>query len=311
MTLGEWLAEKMANPDRESYNGFHVIQTFFQDPYSFYLKYVRGLKTVKTKPALVKGGIIHNAIEAAYIFNDKDAAINTVRALFYARADEYDEREKHATDWRDAEAMVSAWCDEWLAYDRSTYHYLHIEEAFELPLANGYIITVRPDIVMQRKSDGEIRALDHKTTGWSLMSGHDALADTDQSTTYIWALSKLYPNNVVLGVESDVIFKRSNMREAKCQRVGIIQRSSWYLNEWELSTISWLKDIARRIEMLAEGYPPAFAFPRGQSQWGTSDFPDIYRAPLPEDPNEAPVGYEIDEWSLDRAKAIATLEESE
>jgi len=304
-----WLSEKSENPDRESYNGFHVIQTFFQDPYSFYLKYVRGLKTVKTKPALIKGGIVHTAIEAGYRFRDKQAVLDTANWLFQVRGNEYAEQEQYHNDWREATAMLSAWADTWLDYDLANYHLLHIEESFELPLANGFIITVRPDLIVQAKSDGEIRALDHKTTAWNPMSAHNSLEDTDQSTTYIFALKKLYPNNTVLGVESDVLFKRSNMKEAKCTRVGIIQRSDWYLAEWELSTIAWLKDIARRIQMLDEGYPPAFAFPRGQSYWGSGDFPDIYRAPLPDDPTEPPFGYEIDEWSLDRAKAIATLKE--
>jgi hypothetical protein len=304
----QWLEQQINTPDRESSAGFHFIQTFMQDPYSWYLKYVRGLKPIYTKPALTKGKILHSAIEAAYRY-DADAAMQTVNAMFAASADEYEDSEQHGQDWRDAVAMIDAWTKEWLDHDKQTYHLLHIEDQFELPLANGFIITIKPDVIMQRKSDAEIRALDHKSTGRNLMSGHQALADTDQPTTYIRALKKLYPNNTIIGVESDVIFKRKNMKEAKCARPGIIQRTDWYLTQWEISTVAWLKDIARRVQMLDEGYPPAFAFPRGESHWGTSDWPDIYRAPLPEDPNEPPYGYIIDDWQRERAIAMRTLEE--
>lgn len=309
-TFEQWLDNQINNPGRESHAGFHVIQTFFQDPYAWYLKYVRGLKPKYTKPALSKGKIVHAAIEAAYRYG-ADEAKHTVNSLFKAVASDYEDTERHGEDWRDTVVMVDGWLDKWLDYDRQTYHFLHIEDMFELPLANGFIITIKPDIVLQRKSDAEIRALDHKTTGWNLMSGHNALADTDQPTTYIWALRKLYPNNRIIGVESDIIFKRSNMKAASCERVGIVQRSDWYLTQWEISTISWLKDIARRVRLLDEGYPAAFAFPRGESSWGTGDWPDIYRTPLPDDPNEPPFGYTIDEWSRDRVTDIRNLSEED
>lgn len=309
MDFKEWLNDKLEAPERESSAGFHFVQTFMQDPYAWYLKYVRGLCPRHTKPALTKGKIIHTAIEAAYTFKEAQAAIDTTNAMFNVARPDYEDSEQHGQDWRDSLIMVEAWTDKWLAYDLATYHLLHVEDIFELPLANGFIMTIKPDVVLQRKEDAEIRALDHKTTGWSLMSGHQALADTDQPTTYIWALRKLYPNNSIIGVESDIIFKRKNMKSASCERVGIVQRSDWYLAQWEISMIAWLKDIVRRIEMLDEGYPPAFAFPRGESHWGTSDWQGIYRAPLPDDPDEAPYNYTIDEWARDRARAMRAMKE--
>ena len=308
-TFDQWLTAKLTAPDRESAMGYHYVQTFMQDPYSWYLKYVRGLKPIHTKPALIKGGIIHSAIEAAYLY-DADSAHKTLATLFDHRRPEYENPEQHATDWRDSEAMLCAWLTTWLTHDKDTYHLMHIEDPFELPLPNGFLISVRFDALLQSKTDGELRVLDHKTTGYSPMAAHKSLDDSDQSTCYQWAASKLYPNNRIIGVESDVIFKRSNMRAAKCQRVGIVQRTPWYIDQWQIAMIAWLSDIARRVHMLNEGYPPAFAFPRGESYWGPNDWPGIYRAPLPDDPTEPPHGYTIDAWQQDRAQAILTLKEA-
>lgn len=307
----DWLNAKLATPERESPGGYHFILTYMQDPYAFYLKYVRGLKPIHTKPALIKGGIIHSAIEAAYLY-DAESMFNTLNALFDHRASEYTDPEQRNTDWRESTVMLDKWAATWLDHDHKTYHILHLEEEFTLPMANGYTITVRPDIILQRKDDAEIRALDHKTTAWSLMRAHSDLADGDQATTYIWAMQKLYPNNRILGVESDIIFKRENMAVAKAERVGIIQRTPWYLTQWELSTIAWLHRIAQSVGMLTDGgYPAAYAFPRGQSHWGTSDWPDIYRAELPQDPAEPPYGYTIDSWQRDRVTATLSMQEKE
>lgn len=308
LSFTDWLKQCIETPSRESAIGHHYILTYMQDPYSFYLKYVRGLKPVNTKPALIKGGIIHSAIEAAYLY-DAEAMFNTLNALFAHRATEYADNEQRITDWNSATKMLDKWAATWLDHDRKTYHILHLEEEFTLPLVNGYTITVRPDIILEAKDDAEIRALDHKTTGWSLMKAHQDLADSDQSTTYIFAMRKLYPNNRILGVESDVIFKRDNMAEAKAERVGIIQRTDWYISQWELSTISWLQRIAQSVAMLRNGYPAPFAFPRGQNYWGTSDWPDIYRAELPSDEDEPPYGYTIDAWQRERITASLQMQE--
>ena len=305
-SFADWLDNKLLTPDRESPGGFHFILTYVQDPYSFYLKYVRGLKPIHTKPALIKGGIIHSAIEAGYLY-DTESMFSTLNALFAERKDEYEDAERHGEDWRSATVMLYKWAATWLEYDKKTYHILHLEEQFTLPLSNGYTLTVRLDIILQAKDDAEIRALDHKTTGYNLMKAHGGLADSDQATTYIWAMHKLYPNNRILGVESDVIFKRTNMAVPKCERVGIVQRTEWYIAQWEISTIAWLQRIAQSVQMLTEGgYPAAYAFPRGQNYWGTSDWPYIYRAELPTDINEPPYGYTIDSWQQDRV--AATLE---
>lgn len=299
----QWLSNHIENPSRESAIGTHFIQTFMEDPYIFYLRYVRGLRPIHTAPALIKGGIIHLAIEAACRFASPDPAIVTLNTIFKHRYTEYDDRAVADADWRASSAMLESWLSTWLEHDLTTYHFLHIEDEFALPLSNGFQVTVKPDIIVQRKSDGEIRALDHKTTGRGPADAHRYLEEGDQATAYIWAIQKLYPNNHILGVESDVIFKRSNMREAKCTRVGIVQRSPWYLDSWEISTISWLQTIAQRVAMVEEGYPPEFAFPRGQSYWGLRDWGSLYRSPLPED-GSPPFGYEIDSWQLDR---ITTL----
>lgn len=300
-----WLDAKLATPDRESHTGVHYIEQFMKDPYDFYLKYVRGLKPLKTKPALIKGGIIHTAIEAAYTFADRQAAKKTLAALFKHRRAEYAEAEQHTKDWQDSQAMLNCWLDTWLDFDLATYHILHLEEQFELPLPNNMLITVKPDIIVQRRSDGEVRALDHKTTGYSLPGAHQNLAASHQASAYNWALHKLYPNNRIAGLESDVIYKRQSV--VKAQRPGLIQRTEWFLSSWEINMCSWLEEIGRRVALLSDGYPPDYCFPRGESYW-LSDYDDIYWSPLPED-GSPPYGYEIDAWASERNASLATITE--
>lgn len=295
-TFQSWLDNLLANPGRESHTGYHYIYAYVQDPYGWYLKYVRHLKPIHTKPALIMGGALHSAIEAAYRFDSEDSCLKTFKSVMQSRKAEYIDTPTYLEDVSDGTAMLKCWLAAWLRYDFTTYHLLHIEDEFSLPLSNGMLITVRPDLIVARKTDGNLRILDHKSTRWSIPKAHASLEGTDQSTSYIWAVQQLYPSNVLDGVESDILYKNKSV--VKAERVALVQRTAHYIAEWELATCGILDEIARKVRLLEEGYPAAYLFPRNsfaESYFG-SEWPDIYRATLPDDPSTPPYGYTIDAW---------------
>jgi hypothetical protein len=225
-----------------------------------------------------------------------------------ARKGEYEDPDRWSKDFEDGSAMLRFWADRWLEHDKTSFRVLHVEDKFAVPLPNGYYMTVKPDLIVEDKQDPgkPIRIIDHKSSRWSMGKAHDYLAGSDQPTSYIWATSQLYPGRKILGVESDVLYK--NRSKVDAQRVGIVQRSKRELAEFQLEMIGAISEIAQKVKGLQQGWPPHLLFPRNgkdESFFG-SEWPYIYRAELPEDPNEAPYGYEIDAWTQDYTRKIAS-----
>ena len=304
---GKRIIEAMIEaPDRESPAGFHFISYYIENPYGWYLRYIRGYRPKFTKPALILGSALHSACEIMYKTWVKEDVMAAFAHIMRARKPEYEDVDKWRGDLDDGNAMLSKWYDTWCEYDQKTYNILHVEDKFAVPLPNGYYMTVKPDLVVEEKVDGKpIRILDHKSSRRSMGMAHEYLAGSDQCTSYLWAIGQLYPGRKITGVESDVLYK--NRSKVDAQRVGIIQRSDREIAEFQLGMIGALSEMSQKVKGLAAGWPPHLLFPRNgkdESFFG-SEWPHIYRGPLPEDPTECPFGYEIDTWTIDHTKKIA------
>jgi len=303
------LTEKtIAHPGRESSTGYHYIWYSIENPYGWYLKYVRGLKYKWTKPALLMGSALHSAIEIAYKSECSSTDILEIyKAILSSRQTEYESGDAFFKDQADGLAMLGCWYTKWFDYDLKTYNLLHIEEEFSVPLPNGYYMTVKPDLIAEDKKELTLRIIDHKSSRRSMGGAHESLAGQDQSTSYLWAIQELYPRRSIVGCESDVLYK--NRGKIDAQRVGIILRSPRELAEFQLSAIGALSEICQKVKALNEGLPVHLLFPRNgkDESYFSSEWPFIYRSLLPEDPAEAPSGYVIDDWTTDYNKKVIEM----
>jgi hypothetical protein len=297
--------EMLSSEQRESYAGWHFISAYLEDPYGWYLKYIRGFKPKYTKPPLIKGGAIHAAVQIAYQIQNSDQVTLAYRELIGARKSEYESIDQFNADRTDGIAMLKKWYEEWMAYDEATYNWLSIEESYVIELANGMFITVKPDRIFQQKEDGKIVFFDTKTTGWSIGKSYSQNQGIGQVDSYLLAGAQLFPNHAILGLVYDIMYKRQSV--VKAERPGIVQRSERELAEFELMIIGLLIELTQKVKSL-DLYPPHFLFARNgknESYFGT-EWPYIYRAPLPPQ-GEAPVGYTIDDWTLNTAKNTMKL----
>lgn len=294
------LNEKLGQePGRESFAGYHMFQYYTENPYGWYLRYVRGLQPLVKKPALIKGANIHDTIEILYKTGATED-VSVYRELCKKSRSDYELEKNYLEDLEVGLHMLKTWASEWLEHDLRTYTILSLEEQHTLPLSNGFKLTVRPDVVFQRKADRYIVALDHKTTTYSPTATARTFEASDQATAYLWALNKLYPKNEVEGIVCDVLYKRQSKCEAT--RPVIVQRRNWYLAQWELQAIGQLTEIAQKVQALSDGWPPTMLFPRNgkDESFFSHEWKDIYQSPLPSDPTEAPDGYYVDTWAIDR-----------
>lgn len=301
------VAREIEQPDRESAAGYHFVSAYIENPYGWYLRYVRGLRPRYTKPALVMGGALHKACEYSYRNETTlDDVVYAYQTIMVHRKPEYASLEDWETDFADGTEMLVFWYNKWHDYDWATYNFLVVEEKFSIALPNGYFLTVKPDLVVEHKIERNVMGLDHKSTRRSMPVAHAYLEGSDQATGYLWAIRQLMPKRQVVGIQSDVLYK--NRSKIDAQRVGIITRSDRELAEFQLNMIGALSEIAQKVKALADGWPAALLFPRNgkdESFFG-GDWPHIYRAALPEDPTEAPFGYEVDSWTINYTEKIVS-----
>lgn len=304
----EIINKMVAEPERESSAGYHFISYYIENPYGWYLRYIRGYRPKFTKAPLIMGSALHHGCEITYQTWDKTDTLSAFGETMKSRQHEYEDPEQYKKDLEDGRLMLTKWYDTWAEHDRANFNVLHVEDKFAVPLPNGYFMTVKPDLIVELKEAGHpILCLDHKSSRWSMGKAHDYLAGSDQPTSYIWALSQLYPGRKILGVQSDVLYK--NRSKVDAQRVGIVQRDAREIAEFQLEMIGALSEIAQKVKGLAAGWPAHLLFPRNgkdESFFG-SEWPYIYRSALPEDPTEAPFGYVIDEWTKSYVNKVVEM----
>lgn len=299
-TVARFIEEREQAEGRESPAGFHFIDLYNTNKWGFYLRYVRGYRLVHTPKALVFGGHMHSAVESFYVTGDPEAPLDVFSYYHDKDVNRYEFVEDWEQDGEDGPIMLTTWLNEWAEYDMATYDVKSVERLVEVPLANGFIMTVKMDRLMRHRSTGHLEAFDTKTTRYSIPATQRNVEEQDQATAYLLACKKLYPDEHVIGLSPDIIYKRG--RVSKAERPSIVTRSQRELAEFEMEIIGLLLEMAQKVKSLAD-YPPHLLFPRNgkdESFFGSS-FPDLYREPLPKDPTIAPPGYEIDPWIADGA----------
>jgi hypothetical protein len=135
---GSKIIQKMVEePDRESSAGFHFISYYIENPYGWYLRYIRGYRTKFTKPALLMGSALHSGCELMYRTWAKEDVMSAFTAVMKHSKAHYEDLDQYAKDLEDGQAMLSHWANKWLDYDRTHFNVLHVEEKFAVPLPNG------------------------------------------------------------------------------------------------------------------------------------------------------------------------------
>src|SRR6056297_1687613 len=149
-----YIHEKATSPGGASHVGHHYIQAYNQDKWGFYLRYIRGLKPKKTKPALIFGRIIHDSKEAFYRSNgDVDFTLRAFLEIMRAHKDDYEDREKYATDLEDGHTMLRAWTEDIGTRDFEEYDIIEIEGSHEFTLPNNMTMSVRWDALFRDKKN--------------------------------------------------------------------------------------------------------------------------------------------------------------
>ena len=299
----EWLDMKIATKRGASSAGHHYIQAYNENKWSFYLRYIRGIVPLHTKPPLIFGGAIHDAKEAFYLYDFSiDACLETFDKLMRDRRVEYESLETYTEDLSRGKKMLLYWGNTYAESDKEEYELIEVEGSHEFTLANGLPVTVRWDLLVRSRKTNKYYLFDTKTTGYSVPASYKSVEGGDQVTMYLLGVSKVYPSimSSLVGLVPDILYKKGNV--VRAERPGIVMRNRNDLIEYEQELIGLFNELSQKVEALEGGFQfPHMLFPRNgkdDSMFG-SDYPGIYRGTLPRDLEHAPPSYRIDKEILE------------
>lgn len=298
-----FLEHKTTDSGGSSPIGHHYIQLYNQNKWSFYLRYVRGLRPRWTKPALTFGGAIHDAKEAFYRSDgDADFMIDTFAVVLDARRHEYEHAEDYDLDLVDGRKMLYVWGNTYGESDLTDYDIIEVEGSHTFQLPNGMSVSVRWDLLTRERATGRYYLFDTKTTRYSIQKSFQSVAGQDQVTMYLLGLSYIYPDvfRQTNGLIPDILYKRQSV--VKAERPAVVTRSRNELTEYVQELIGLHTELSQKIAAIEAGFPyPHLLFPRNgkDDAYFGSEWPDIYRSRLPDDPSHAPPGYIVDRDILD------------
>lgn len=297
---------------RESAAGFHFINTYQNCPRRWHLRYNLGILPRKLGKALIFGKAWHNALEVIYRKGSAEDAYAKLLSELSASREEYRYADEAQADMLKAEALFPAWFDAIGAKLHEDYEVLAVEEQLE-PVALGVArMTIRPDAVVKRKSDGALLIAEHKSTSASLQKMCDSVDTQDQATAYSWGLLTAKPEyklnfaGVLLDVAYIGMYKgRPASTGPSCQQT-IIYRNDWQLGQFELGMAGLFSELTQKKRALAAETPgtdaynmrSAMLFPRNGSMCSVfgCEYADICRTNIT-DATILPTDYTVEPWT--------------
>lgn len=254
---------------RESPSGFHFFNLFQNCPWKFFMKYPLGWRTFYTEPHLIEGGAFHEGKAVFYQKASMDAARRTAESYIKSLKADFQDKDQVQRSIYRVVPMLTQWIYDWGEWDLENLKILEVEKMHKVALPNGFYLTIRPDTVAQRKDDGKIYVHETKTTGFNAAVTNLGVYHGDQSTSYIWALSKVHPSWKIAGVIPDISFYPKNATDPgkiRNTRGDVVSRSPEQLDQFAKGTMNVISDISQRVRAVADGMDPHAAFPRN-TQW--------------------------------------------
>lgn len=229
-----------------SESGIHFLQDFRRCQAYFYWKYVRDLEPKTKAPALIFGTAMHLALAAWYealrkgeSFDTRcSAALLVFREAMESERDQYFDEEKYDDDLIRGQILLQAYAVE---YPNELWEVLAIEEPVEFVFPNGDKFTGRVDLVV--RNNDRVYIVDHKTTGWSIVSLSRYLTVSSQATGYIWLwnTAKPYP---VHGIIFNILRQYKQTNEF---RQILVMKSDEDIERFKRESAKTLNSIAEAV----------------------------------------------------------------
>jgi RecB family exonuclease len=257
-------------------------QTFKDCRRAWWLRWHRGLakpEEAVTGP-LALGTQVHRALAAMYSPTDQRDPVEVLRQGYLTDLEAYpSDEEGLQKDMALALAMVEGYV-EWVAETGADdwFDVVGEEVPLRVPLIPGEVDLVgRIDLLIRRRSDGALAALDHKTTA-SLDAPLKVVHMNEQGRTYALLLKLTYPDAPVAGAVWSWLKK--SKRTARAVPPFYSREDLWYTDR-ELRTFYTrlagtyrdLRGVADQLDAGADHLYVAYPRPSDTCSWKCEFFP--------------------------------------
>ena len=249
-------------------SGFHFVERFKNCKRFWYVENILGITPAKKPFMLIFGGAFHAGKAAFYQQKSIDAAVAAFKASLRDDRALMEEADKYYPFLLErGPIMLHQWAQTFGQNDLANYKVLAVEKVFQTRLPNGFVLTIKPDAVLQA-SNGAVYIFETKTSFFSANLQEDVVALGDQATTYLYAWWKA-TGKKANGVVPDIIYWNRNSRKSEdieLRRGNLVTRSEYELYSYEQGVMSDLTDMAGRVRALTSKTSPEALFPRTTSQ---------------------------------------------
>lgn len=249
-----------------SKSGYHFLESFETCKRKWYIRYILGIEPDRKPFQLIFGGCFHHGKAIFYeTKSEKKAIAAYLQALKESKGEVEDASTLYPMMVKRGPIMLSRWINLLGRNDLQTYKILALEKVIKFSLPNGYVFTMKPDVVME--ADAGIYLFDTKTSWYSANLQAEQVETGDQSTAYLYGWNLTHPKKKAIGLVPDCIYWNRNTEDPdkiNCTRSKLVSRTERELQEWVEGTMSNLADMASRVRGLVK-HGDAATFPRTTS----------------------------------------------
>jgi hypothetical protein len=250
---------------RESASGFHYLNLFQCCQRKFYLRYHLRIRPNFTHQALIAGSAFHEGKATFYTTKSEPKALAVASLILKQSKKELEFPEDFKEmEYRTAN-LLHSWIEDHGKMDLKQYKVLFVEKELRVPIAHTqYVMTMRPDAILQDKMSKLIYVYETKTSSFSHRVTNESVLFGDQATSYLWGVRKLLRLDAY-GVVPDISFWAKNAHDVnaiKNVRGDIAVRSDYALEAFEKGVSQVLSEINQKSLAYKRGRDPWLLFPR-------------------------------------------------
>jgi hypothetical protein len=291
---------------KESAAGFHFVNLFSCCQRKFYIRYFKRFKSIWTPMPLIQGSAFHEGKAAFYSGEPEKSAISIAMKIVNGAKKELESIDIYNELKFRIPNLLHYFIETNGKSDKKQFKFLMIEKELKVPLGQSpFMMTIRPDAVIQDRHSGMVYIMETKTSGFSIRVTEQAVLLGDQATAYLFGVKKKYPKLQPFGVIPDIAYwnkKSRDLANMSFPRGEIVLRDDFALGLFEKGMIQLFTEINQKAAAYKKGMDPAILFPRN-SHYCTSfstpcQYASICQTNL-EEYKRAPRGMTIDKGIKD------------
>jgi len=195
--------------------------------------------------------------------------------------------------------LLHYWIERLGEMDKQEFNILYVEKELRVPLGDSFIMTIRPDAILESKATGAVYIMETKTTSFSKKLTEEAVLYGDQAIAYAWGVKKVLGLDVD-GVIPDIAYWNKttrNISNIEYVRGEIIKPTTYQLELFESNMIQLFSEATQKVLALKQKYRADLLFPRNtyycMSYFSLCPYADVCRTDA-QARRQAPKGFTVD-----------------